>query len=78
MWDRPRAKRVDQSDFDFIDMASSQSFPASDPPAWVSGQLSYASPADDSPLSENRPSQAHGGEVGRNMPFLGPPHLGDK
>jgi hypothetical protein len=48
--------QVDQIHLDVIDIASLQSFPASDPPAWASGQIHGVSPPEAPLLSEGRQS----------------------
>ena len=60
MQDPAQANQEDSIQLDVIETASLESFPASDSPAWASGQLHCPSLVDASPLSENRPSHVRG------------------
>jgi len=60
MQDPAQANQEDSIQLDVIETASLESFPASDSPAWASGQLHCPSLVDVSPLSENPPSHGRG------------------
>ena len=75
MQDSPRENPVPEADFDVVEAASEQSFPASDPPGWATGQLHDTAAEEASPLPARRRQRGLGAERGRPPPHegLGPP-----
>jgi hypothetical protein len=72
MQDRPQANRTAETGFDVIDEASAESFPASDPPGWATGQRYSAAMAEDSPASEGKPDQPVSRPSWQTAPGSGP------
>jgi hypothetical protein len=69
--ERSRATREAEMAWDIVDVASALSFPASDPPAWATGQSYAETQADESPSHGERPDRSGGSSAddsGRERP----------